>query len=45
MDNLYIETLDKIKSKILNEIIGISINETTDVDGRFIAKCKHFGNR
>ena len=37
VDDIYIETVDKIKLEILNKNIWVSIDETTDIEGRYIA--------
>lgn len=37
VNDIYVETIEKIKSEILNKNIWVSIDETTDIEGRFIA--------
>ncbi|KAL4143001.1 hypothetical protein QTP88_005383 [Uroleucon formosanum] len=37
VDDLYDETVEKIKSEILNKKVWVSIDETTDIEGRYIA--------
>jgi len=37
VDDIYTETLNAIRGKISNKMIWVSIDETTDIDGRFIA--------
>lgn len=38
VDDIYNETMDKIRKIIFNKKIWVSIDETTDVQGRYIAK-------
>lgn len=37
MNDIYVETMNKIRSNIAGHTIWISIEETTDVQGRYIA--------
>lgn len=51
VDDIYNETIEKIRTQVANNRIWVSIDETTDVEGRFIAnviigtlEIKHFGS-
>lgn len=37
LDDIYMETMNNIREKISNKTIWVSIDETTDIEGRYIA--------